>query len=339
MKQVDSYKYLGMEIQGNRGWNEFRKRLIDKAKKSMRMAWSMGIRKGKLTAKAAAKVWETLVRPILEYGAEICGEAKWEEAEKLQREMAKRILGLRESTNNEVALGELGWWKLKARRDMLRLRYWGRLIKMKQGKLPRKVYEWELRRQKGKRSWTMYTKRLLLDLGMEEYWKEQRVKETRGEWGELVSKKIHEREQREWRLALYKSPKLRTYRLVKKNLEHESYLDIEDEAGRKALARLRSGTNVLRIETGRHEGLERRDRTCWFGCEEVEDEQHFLKDCWMYEDLREEAMSGVVGVQFQELSLEKLLGEGNSQEIERTVTYIRRALGRRRRVLELREGG
>ena len=184
----------------------------------------------------------------------------------------------------------------------------------------------------------MYTKRLLLNLGMEEYWNEQRVKETRGEWGELVSKKIHEREQREWRLALNKSPKLRTYRLVKKNLEHESCLDIDYEAGRKTLARLGSRTNGPRIETGRHEGLERRDRICWFGCEEVEHEQHFPKERWMYEDLREEVMSGMAGVQFQVLSLEKLLGKGSRQDIDRAVIYIRRALGRRKRILELREG-
>ena len=165
------------------------------------------------------------------------------------------------------------------------------------------------------------------------------MKETRGEWGELVSKKIQEREQREWRLTIQERPKLRTYRLVKKNLEYENYLDIEDEAGRKALARLRSGTNMLRIETGRHEGLERRDRLCWCGCDEVEDEQHFLKECWMYEDLREEAMMGVGGVQFQEISLEKLLGKGSRQDIERVVVYIRRSLGRRRRILETREWG
>lgn len=174
---------------------------------------------------------------------------------------------------------------------------------------------------------------------MESYWREQRVKETRGEWGKLISKKIQEREQKEWRLKIQERPKLRTYRLIKKNLEYEDYLDIEDEAGRKVLARLRSGTNMLRIETGRHEGLERRDRLCWFGCKEVEDEQHFLKECWMYEDLREEAMRGVAGGQFQEISLEKLMGKGCRQDIERAVVFIKRALGRRRRILETREEG
>ena len=66
--------------------------------------------------------------------------------------MAKRILGLKESTNNEVVLGELGWWKLKSRRDMIILRYSRRLINMKEDILPKRVYEWELRRRKGKRS-------------------------------------------------------------------------------------------------------------------------------------------------------------------------------------------
>ena len=91
--QVDSYKYLGLEIKGNLGWTKFKERLIEKAKKTMRIAWAMGIRKGRLTVRAACGVWITLVRPILEYGAEILGAGEWEEAEKLQREMAKRILG------------------------------------------------------------------------------------------------------------------------------------------------------------------------------------------------------------------------------------------------------
>ena len=46
----------------------------------------------------------------------------------------------------------------------------------------------------------------------------------------------------------------------------------------------------------------------------------------MYEDLREELMTGVVGVQFQELCLEKSLGKGNIHDIEMIVVYIRRAL-------------
>ena len=60
----------------------------------MNQTWAMGIKSGVLSVDAAKKIWMTLVRPILEYGAEVWGGEKWEEAEKLQREMGKRILRL-----------------------------------------------------------------------------------------------------------------------------------------------------------------------------------------------------------------------------------------------------
>ena len=40
-------------------------------------------------------LWEVLVRPILEYAAEVWGGGGWEAAEKLQREVGKLILGAR----------------------------------------------------------------------------------------------------------------------------------------------------------------------------------------------------------------------------------------------------
>ena len=63
------------------------------------------------------------MRPVAEYGAAIWGEDRWDEMEKIQRDMGTRILGLEQSTSNEVILGEMGWWTMQARRVMLRLRY------------------------------------------------------------------------------------------------------------------------------------------------------------------------------------------------------------------------
>ena len=73
---------------------------------------------------------------------------------------------------------------------------------------------------------------------------------------------------------------------VKRELMVEKYLNSEDAGGRKLLARLMSGTNELRIETGRYEDMEIEDRKCWFGCNAIEDEEHFLMGCRMYEDIR-----------------------------------------------------
>ncbi len=151
IEQVKTYKYLGLDVKGNMAWNTMRERLTTKTRKAMTIVWAMGVQSGHLSTLAADVVWKALVRPIAEYGAEIWGDERWEEMEKIQRMMGKRILGLNQSTHNEVVLGELGWWKMKARRDMLRLRYWRKLILMKKERLPRKVYEWELKNKTKKK--------------------------------------------------------------------------------------------------------------------------------------------------------------------------------------------
>ena len=75
-----------------------------------------------LPASTCVRLWEVLVRPILEYAGEVWGEGPWEEAEKLQREIGRLILGVPTQTPNEMVLGDLGWWELKARREKARLK-------------------------------------------------------------------------------------------------------------------------------------------------------------------------------------------------------------------------
>ena len=74
------------------------------------------------------RAWQALVRPVLEYGAIVWGDVKWEQAERVQREMGKMILRCSSKMANEVVLGELGWWTLKGRRDFLTLNYWGKIV-------------------------------------------------------------------------------------------------------------------------------------------------------------------------------------------------------------------
>ena len=87
------------------------------------------------------RVWQTLVRPALEYGAAVWGECVWEEAERIQREMARMILKCSPKMTNEAVLGELGWWTLKGRRDLLRLKYYGKIVRMGEDRLVKQVVE------------------------------------------------------------------------------------------------------------------------------------------------------------------------------------------------------
>jgi hypothetical protein len=98
-----------------------------------------------------------------------------------------------------------------------------------------------------------------------------RIKEATRWWNEIRSR-----------------PMLRTYVTLKQrhSLQLESYLTVPHGGwndlrliGRKALTRLRCGANELRIDTGRHEGLDASNRICRLCAEAVETERHFLLTC------------------------------------------------------------
>ena len=91
-------------------------------------------------------------------------------------------------------------------------------------------------------------------------------------------------------LPCYIYTKLRTFLKFKKEYCHETYLLHSKNLNHlTALARLRMSAHTLAIETGRHSKpkIAKEDRLCKY-CDlnEVEDEQHFLLRCTLYETLR-----------------------------------------------------
>ena len=148
-------------------------------------------------------------------------------------------------------------------------------------------------RDKG--AWCDYTKKMMKEVSLEEYWEKQEVMEVyKRTWRAIVWKKIQDKEQEEWRKRMDSKSKLRTYRGLKSVLETEKYLEEGTAQQRRVMVMMRGGTNDLRIETGRYEKLEEKERICIF-CEsgEVEDEMHFLCRCEAWQDEREGVMRRV----------------------------------------------
>ena len=128
----------------------------------------MGMRGGQLPVMQCVNVWKTLVRPVLEYGAVVMGDVIWPEAEQIQRRMGKMILRCSEKMTNEVVLGELGWWSMKGRRDMMRLLFWRKIVCMSQSRLVHLYSIGRAQHQAGKKSkWWKETHLLLQSLGLE----------------------------------------------------------------------------------------------------------------------------------------------------------------------------
>ena len=99
----------------------------------------MGMSEGALSTKASVNLYQALVRSVLEYSCEIWGDQVWLEGEKIQREMGRRILRCNGKTTNEAVLGELGWWRLRTRREFCGLKYWFRLLQMNNNRLVKTI--------------------------------------------------------------------------------------------------------------------------------------------------------------------------------------------------------
>jgi len=321
VKQVSVYKYLGVELDTRLILSDFRKRLVAKARMNVSKVWSMGMRHGSLSVKASVNLYEALVRSVLEYGAEIGstrpGDEKekeqWEEAERVQREMGRRILRCHGKTTNEAVLGELGWWRLSTRRKFMKLKYWIKLCLMDETRLVRKVYKLsrEAYTTDRKRNWCMEVHEMLVMYKLGHLWLDENLVKRPPEvnlneytiprlkkyWEGVLHRAMHQVEEERWRRAMCKKPKLRTYRTFKTKLEPESYLFSEKEkVGRGLLTSIRVGTNKLRIETGRWKRPSEKpeERLC-IQCDsgEVEDEKHFVLHCARFQTLRDEMFEAI----------------------------------------------
>ena len=310
IQETDSYKYLGVDLVSSLNFKKLKSRLVADARKRLMLVWAMGMRRGELPVEHCCRVWNALVRPVLEYGAVVWGDVKWEEAEGVQREMGKMILGCSSSMANEVVLGELGWWTLKARRDLLRLKFWGKIVcSMSPSRLVKQVYAHSRARYDAghQNRWCKYTHALLTELGMEETWLQGKHDGDEKAWDKQLREKIHVREEREWLERMQTKPKLRTYMTLKHELTFEHYLTYDDIQARHVMTRLRGGTNELRIETGRYpitnrdRRLEIHERICLLCLSgEIEDEKHIVLNCTVYEDLRKKMFDVVKRVMLKE---------------------------------------
>ena len=106
----------------------------------MAQVWVMGMKTGDLSVKGGIKLYQALVRSILEFSAEVWGFDAFPEAERLQYEMCRRILRCGYMTTKEVLLGELGFWLLSARRELKKFLFWFRLLTAPNTRILKQAY-------------------------------------------------------------------------------------------------------------------------------------------------------------------------------------------------------
>jgi len=99
-----------------------------------------------------------------------------------------------------------------------------------------------------------------------------------------------------WWKSVESRPRLETYRKFKKNLELEEYLDVLEGQKRRQVVEIRSGVNQLEDEQGRRKRVPKEERVCKVCGNGIENEEHLLLVCPLYQDIRT-AWKKDIGVQ------------------------------------------
>ena len=88
----------------------------------------------------AFRLFDSMVKPIAIYGAEIWGYKYSEESEKNQTKFCKRYVGLQQNTADNFALGECGRFPFAVAYMVQPIKYWIKLTQMQNHRYPRQCY-------------------------------------------------------------------------------------------------------------------------------------------------------------------------------------------------------
>ena len=198
----DSYVYLGTVVpEDDASWKAHVDAAIAKAqRRSADLLWVCRGDKG-MRPRTAVTLWQALVRPLLEYAAELWGGAitkdQEQRAEFVQTTFLRGTLGLHRNgsgVSNHVVRAETGCERLRDRWTKLQLGYWRRVFVAPAHRLLRVVVAFRHKERRrsggvhGSRGWLPLVERALSSSGLHRYWVAPTATAllSSGEWKEKV---------------------------------------------------------------------------------------------------------------------------------------------------------
>ena len=288
LEATNEYKYLGIVLSDT---GSLRPAILTLANQTRKACFSLLKSLSHLShpdPPLQCYLFDSLVRPVAEYGCEIWGYARAEELEVIHQRFCKSALGVPITTTNLDCYGELGRSPLIIKRKVLMVKYWLRVAGS--WDVPPLVKEAYTLAKNHSLQWTSYVKQILDESGYSYVWSHPSSVNPHAFANEL-KQRLEDQYIQAWSSELQANTgKLRTYKLIKHDFKMEKYLNLPPHL-RVPTARLRTSAHSLRIETGRYNfptPIPAEERFCWFCSNQlVEDELHFLFDCDLYKSMPE----------------------------------------------------
>ena len=277
------YRYLGITLDENLSFNVACRELSEAGGRAFGSIVAKFKQFKHLPYKCFTKLFETGVEPICTYASGVWGFDKFQLGQKLQLRAMRYFLGVHKYTPTLAITADLAWLDMKYKHYLNILRFYNRLLTMDTDRLTRQSFEADLS-ENISTNWTGRVKEILCGIDMEDKLANlERIDLS------LVTKKFKELADSNFQEKVAVKPKLRSYKLFKRHIETEKYVTANlSKYERSLIAKLRSGTLSLAIETGRFRNIEVENRFCLM-CDQnqIENEIHFVCICPFYHELRQ----------------------------------------------------
>ena len=228
----------------------------------------------------------------MDYGSEVwwTNSKQEDKLESVQIQTVGKWFGCSGKTTREAVRGDMGLESLKVRRDMGKLKEWGRMSVMEDDRLESMAWKLKVKFLGVTRSWDSLVGELIRKYRLVEE-AEKLVLEggKLGEWMSAVEVAVKAGSEEEWWDGVNRHSKLRRYASVKGGRwGMEKWMYGKWTLEKKVKFRWRTGSSGLMEDMGRREGSSKECRVCEKGVDETV--EHVLWECDGYGEVREEFM-------------------------------------------------
>jgi hypothetical protein len=298
---VDKYTYLGVPLTEYLDFDIMAKTAAQSASRALGLIIAKSKCVGGFSFDVYTKLYDTMVRPIINYSAGIWGFKSYSCINAVQNRAMRFFLGVGKYTPTAALFGETGWIPPLADQWTCISRQYARLSRLNIQRLNKRISYWVLSKASEKcKNWFFKIDTFLNDHDIHENFNTP----ISPGFVKIVQNKAMLDFISDWRRHVNSlvgpsgrgRNKLRTYCTFKTEFKTENYCKIIlPIRHRTAFAKFRCGVAPLRLETGRYEGLAIEDRLCPF-CNMVETESHVLLNCDIYDDFRNELFHKAVNI-------------------------------------------
>ena len=301
LKVTDRYKYLGIWFQEYLDLSITVHEVAKSASRALGLVIAKCKAAGGVSYKCFKKIYESTVQPIILYGAGIYGMKEHKILNTIQNRACRFFLSLPPKAPNLAVNGDLGFKSVRCMLHTGAVRTWLRLKNMDRDRLAYQAFLWSLRLTTnfGKKNLEYKFRSMFIQTDHLHLCNGDTVENPKLTLRQF-EQHVFQKECEVWYRELWNDKdkvngnKLRTYRTFKSTHQVDEYVKLTlPFYKRKYFSMLRAGCLPLSIETGRYTKppIPLEKRLCSL-CDNgiIEDEYHFIMQCNLYSDIRDDLM-------------------------------------------------